>query len=701
MFSDNDKISARQFKRLMILDIFSTVSVVVPGLAATVGKQDGLLITAAGMAALILYGYILGTFIKNMEGSYLTVIENAFGKIVKYLIGFLYLLKFILNCSLALRLAGEIFYKLLLPESGRSSIVIPLLIVCIYGAWKGIEGRARVIEILFYIAFIPIIVFFIYNLKSMKAAYLFPLYTVGLAEIAKKGYLIFIWTSAVELSLFSAKYLRDKKRAVNGLRKSTLCVGILTVLLFAGLTVIYGVEGMIYQSLNNMGMAFILLWFLALFSAVSGYLFYMEDILKDLFHYKKNKTRLAVFFVLGAVSFWIANSFKEVDGMIYIYEQYMKYFGMPVTILALLFIWLFRKKKGRAVVASLLVCFLLSGCGNGYELEDRSFVMAVGIDSAGDQLKVSFAFPDMSEITGQDSKEKDSLLYETEVPNLFLAEEEYEKRSNKKIHFGHLKSIVIGNNLAKEPEKIKEILEYILKESQYPKQIPVFISQEEAVSILELDSKVNGSIGTYLSDMIMKNDKTEKGEVLNLSSLINQMEKKNSILFVPVVAADENERPAIVGTGAFLENCLQMEFTEEEASYIQIAAGEGIGSDVILDKQKILRISEAEVQYEFIEQEEGNILIKLKIEGKAESKGEKLEQENLKTTEGEMNRKIEQEISRLWQSAKEERSIDLVNSVNILGVENKELWKKYAAYENIVDKMKLELESDIKLEETM
>ena len=39
--------------------------------------------------------------------------------------------------------------------------------------------------------------------------------------------------------------------------------------------------------------------------------------------------------------------------------------------------------------------------------------------------------------------------------------------------------------------------------------------------------------------------------------------------------------------------------------------------------------------------------------------------------------------------------------MNILGVENKELWKKYAAYENIVDKMKLELESDIKLEETM
>ena len=68
MFADNWKISVRQVRRLLILDIFGMSSLMLPGILSSLTGADGVFCLLLGMAGGMLLVWLMGKNLRNMEG---------------------------------------------------------------------------------------------------------------------------------------------------------------------------------------------------------------------------------------------------------------------------------------------------------------------------------------------------------------------------------------------------------------------------------------------------------------------------------------------------------------------------------------------------------------------------------------------------------------------------------------------------------
>ena len=70
MFADNWKISLRQIKRLLILDIFGLSSLMLPRILSSMTGADGIFCLLFGMLGGILLVWLMQKNLKNIRGNY-------------------------------------------------------------------------------------------------------------------------------------------------------------------------------------------------------------------------------------------------------------------------------------------------------------------------------------------------------------------------------------------------------------------------------------------------------------------------------------------------------------------------------------------------------------------------------------------------------------------------------------------------------
>ena len=105
-------------------------------------------------------------------------------------------------------------------------------------------------------------------------------------------------------------------------------------------------------------------------------------------------------------------------------------------------------KKGIAVLTIVVWAVMLWGCMDSVEIEDRNYVMAMGIDydENEEEYIVSLSFPDLKALTG----DGDNIHYPVMVisgKNLKDIEDIYHQMSSKRLDFGQLQAIVFGREV--------------------------------------------------------------------------------------------------------------------------------------------------------------------------------------------------------------------------------------------------------------
>ena len=94
MYSENEKISLRQLKRLIVFDFFGVISLIVPYLIVNTTGYDGILAILIGGIFAVIYLLIILYFVKNIKESYLTFSKRSVGTVLTFIIGALYVIKF-------------------------------------------------------------------------------------------------------------------------------------------------------------------------------------------------------------------------------------------------------------------------------------------------------------------------------------------------------------------------------------------------------------------------------------------------------------------------------------------------------------------------------------------------------------------------------------------------------------------------------
>lgn len=123
----------------------------------------------------------------------------------------------------------------------------------------------------------------------------------------------------------------------------------------------------------------------------------------------------------------------------------------------------------RSATLKLLLCVLplafITGCWNSKELNELSVVMAMGIDSIGDQYEVSLQVVDPSQMTRNRSMERTpTLVFTSRSGTIFEAIRKVTKESSRQMYLSHLKFVIFDEATAKKG--IQEPLDFLFRDHQ-------------------------------------------------------------------------------------------------------------------------------------------------------------------------------------------------------------------------------------------
>lgn len=741
MFSDNEKISLRQFKRIIVFDIFSVSGLIIPRIAVGFAGRDGISAIIVGTIIAFIYALIILAITKNLNENFLDYSIHNAGKVLTFIVGALYIIKLFACCVFATRLFGEVINETLLEETDSRIIIIMLLLISAYAASKGFEVRARITEVLYFIVIVPLLIFLLLGLRDADISNLMPIFTESPKDIITGGYGVFLTFSLLELILFSAPFIQidktnvSKERSIFSYIVQALIIGVIMDLLLFLVTVgILGIEetkAKVWSTISiiqvielpggfiqRQDALLISIWMLSIFTIISGFIYYISLITKKIIHVQTQNYLIIpiILFIFGAsVIPMDADKYYEYFG------KYMMFIGIPQSILLPLIILLIGKlrkmSRTKAVAKSMILLALLftttslTGCSDMTEIEDRNFIQAIGVDLEGDEIKVYYVMPDLAAITGQSTKDSEKLIIELKGKDYWEIEEDYQLQSAKKLDFSHLKVIVLGKNIAENSKQLDELLLYIENNYEIARNTLLYLSEKDVKEIIALNGEVHGGIGQYLERLdrinLIKIGKTE----VTIGDLIYGKNSDNLIIKVPVLKPTKKSAKN-TGLAVFDESKLVYELNEKESDYINIANGNGRNIRIFIKEAEednpkyVIRVISLSRSAE-ISWVNGKPKMALKISGNGlvekgiKDTGNTSQAANIKLIhdiKDQCNKQIKEKTTRLLDRIMKEENIDILNIYRMTSYKNKDIWLEYKdKTEQFIQDLEYTVEVNMKL----
>ena len=235
-------------------------------------------------------------------------------------------------------------------------------------------------------------------------------------------------------------------------------------------------------------------------------------------------------------------------------------------------------------IGFLALAALLSGCGRTPQIEDRNYVMAIGIDyvsalnnrissqayridasnnheiyrvdydvglgtASSDEngyFKVSMSFPDVGALTGNDGPEPEAPMT-IFVKHLQDIEAVYENQASEQLDFSQLQVILLGENLLKHKDMLKSTADYMRQHRAFTRTTYICATENDSSEVVALDTEVNGSVGIYIKDMIENNYEMnhEDAKACILNDFIIAMENSAEKIKLNMIGV-EDDRPVFM-----------------------------------------------------------------------------------------------------------------------------------------------------------
>ena len=134
MFSSNEEISIGQGAKMLWMELFSTMGLLLPALSTKLVGEDGLLVMVLGGVFALLYGCFFLWILKGMEENLLEEVENRYKKIGQAIIGSIYIVRFAIRGGFVLLLFSTVLSTILLKTEPIWVLVFTMLFLSLVGA---------------------------------------------------------------------------------------------------------------------------------------------------------------------------------------------------------------------------------------------------------------------------------------------------------------------------------------------------------------------------------------------------------------------------------------------------------------------------------------------------------------------------------------------------------------------------------------
>ena len=563
MFSENNQISGRQVFRLLTYDFLGMGTLLLPTMLADTAGRDGIFCILAGILSTFLYLKLLRYLLKGMKTSYPDFLKQKCGKVCGYVLWGGYFLYFILMASYTAYLFSTLMLNGLVENVSFYLVLLLILLLAFYGMAGGIEGRARVYEILFWFLMIPLFLMLFAACREVKPAYWSPVFVADGKEMLSGSYYVLFCYSMVSIVLFLKEYVADRKKCVGAAEKAVWFSGGVFAALYLILIGLFGVGALAQMKFPAVTMmsrvqvtggflkrtdAFMFsIWFFTLYAMLNSMVFYSgnlaERVIRDCGGYLEGKKRMLPYLILLLLVYGVTVLFYRNQQFLDCVTFLLWKIGTPFVVGVPVLLCLTgrkpnrgmeersskenkderknHKKKVRVVV---LVCFLfgclfLQGC-NVAELEDK-------------------AFPVLLNIRDQD-----------DFQNVWL---NHEYAGNKEVDYNHLKVVLIERSFLEKEAEVEDMLSMLEQEKEVPWNAYV-MTTESCDRLAQTEGKLDTLLGNYLEELLENTSGIDQKAYPTLGMLYEERANHLETLYIPFVdieveqsgaVQDDTEKPQI------------------------------------------------------------------------------------------------------------------------------------------------------------
>lgn len=563
MFSENNQISGRQVFRLLTYDFLGMATLLLPTMLADTAGRDGIFCILAGILSTFLYLKLLRYLLKGMKTSYPDFLKQKCGKVCGYVLWGGYFLYFILMASYTAYLFSTLMLNGLVENISFYLVLLLILLLAFYGMAGGIEGRARVYEMLFWFLMIPLFLMLFAACREVKPAYWSPVFVADGKEMLSGSYYVLFCYSMVSIVLFLKEYVADRKKCVGAAEKAVWFSGGVFAALYLILIGLFGVGALAQMKFPAVTMmsrvqvtggflkrtdAFMFsIWFFTLYAMLNSMVFYSgnlaEKVIRDCGGYLEGKKRMLPYLILLLLVYGVTVLFYRNQQFLDCVTFLLWKIGTPFVVGVPVLLCLTgrkpnrgmeersskenkderknHKKKVRVVV---LVCFLfgclfLQGC-NVAELEDK-------------------AFPVLLNIRDQD-----------DFQNVWL---NHEYAGNKEVDYNHLKVVLIERSFLEKEAEVEDMLSMLEQEKEVPWNAYV-MTTESCDRLAQTEGKLDTLLGNYLEELLENTSGIDQKAYPTLGMLYEERANHLETLYIPFVdieveqsgaVQDDTEKPQI------------------------------------------------------------------------------------------------------------------------------------------------------------
>lgn len=537
MFSENNQISGRQVFRLLTYDFLGMGTLLLPTMLADTAGRDGIFCILAGILSTFLYLKLLRYLLKGMKTSYPDFLKQKCGKVCGYVLWGGYFLYFILMASYTAYLFSTLMLNGLVENVSFYLVLMLILLLAFYGMAGGIEGRARVYEMLFWFLMIPLFLMLFAACREVKPAYWSPVFVADGKEMLNGSYYVFFCYSMVSIVLFLKEYVSDDKKHISAAEKAVWFSGGVFAVLYLILIGLFGAEALAQMKFPAVTMmsrvqitggflkrtdAFMFsIWFFTLYAMLNSMVFYSGNlaakVIRDCGGYLEGKKRMLPYLILLLLVYGVTVLFYRNQQFLDCVTFLLWKIGTPfvVGVPVLLCLTGERKKHKKKVRVLVLVCFLfgclfLQGC-NVAELEDK-------------------AFPVLLNIRDQD-----------DFQNVWL---NHEYAGNKEVDYNHLKVVLIERSFLEKEAEVEDMLSMLEQEKEVPWNAYV-MTTESCDRLAQTEGKLDTLLGNYLEELLENTSGIDQKAYPTLGMLYEERANHLETLYIPFVDIEGEQSGAV------------------------------------------------------------------------------------------------------------------------------------------------------------
>lgn len=337
----------------------------------------------------------------------------------------------------------------------------------------------------------------------------------------------------------------------------------------------------------------------------------------------------------------------------------------------------------------------LSGCWDKIEINERGFILGMGIDEISEKekqepydfIKLSFKVPNVALLGTKQSPLKESTFYFSGKGESYSTIiEEIESRAPFRLDVSHMKVIVIGNEILKNPILFRDVMDGIVRERRLSRKIYILAAREKAENIMKIKPIEEPVIGMYFRDILTRTVKEGRTVDSNLNNVARDLEENQSTVLPIANTIEDNKDANINGSFVIKDYKMVCELTDNETRLLNIItrSNEHIVDIHVQHKNIPITYDISKTNRKLkITEKNGNLVLDLDITTEGDIvqhrlgiKGAIANDEQIKEAEKLLEEKIKSAIEELIEKLQKDCNADVIGAEDYIQKYNPKLHEK-------------------------